>query len=228
MNPIDGSQRASSLTKPKLLSEYVYEELRTLILLNHFAPGETLVEEKLAAQWQVSRTPLRAALARLEKDGLVYTTAHKGCVVSPITARDVMDLLQVREALEVLAVQLTTPLLPQAELDRFVEDFALIREELAAGRYDRYIPSDACFHALFVTHLPNRLLAQMLADVQARVTRIRNFAHGQPGQHMREAFAEHSAILDCLCQRDAEGAANAMRNHLRNVARRTLALLPDA
>jgi DNA-binding GntR family transcriptional regulator len=96
-------------SKPKLLSEFVYEELRRLILSNHFHPGELLVEEKIATQWQVSRTPLRAALARLEKDGLVSITAHKGCVVTPITARDVIELFQVREGLEVLAVSLATP-----------------------------------------------------------------------------------------------------------------------
>lgn len=214
--------------KPKLLSEFAYEELRRLILANHFVPGELLVEEKLATQLQVSRTPLRAALARLEKDGLVSITAHKGCVVTPITERDVIELFQVREGLETLAVSLTTPHLPEAELEELLAYFAEIEQGLAAGDYERYIPSDARFHALFVAYLPNRLLAQMLADVHDRVTRIRNFAHGQIGAHMREAFAEHSVVLARLCERDADGAALAMRDHLRNVTKRTLDLLPRA
>jgi DNA-binding GntR family transcriptional regulator len=201
--------------------------VRRLILSNHFAPGELLVEEKLAAQWHVSRTPLRAALARLEKDGLVHTTAHKGCVVTPITARDVIELFQLREALEVMAVQLSTPHLPQEELQALVADFAKIEQGLAAGHYEAYLPSDARFHALFVTYVPNRLLAQMLADVHDRVTRIRSFAHGQLGAHMHAAFAEHRRILDCLCRGDAEGAAAAMRAHLRSVTHRTLDLLPQ-
>jgi DNA-binding GntR family transcriptional regulator len=212
-------------SKPKLLSEFVYEELRRLILSNHFAPGELLVEEKIATQWQVSRTPLRAALARLEKDGLVSITAHKGCVVTPITARDVIELFQVREGLEVLAVSLATPHLPNAELQGLLSYFAEIEQGLAEGNYEQYIPSDARFHALFVTYVPNRLLAQMLADVHDRVTRIRNFAHGQLGAHMREAFAEHSVVLARLCERDGDGAALAMRDHLRNVTKRTLDLL---
>jgi DNA-binding GntR family transcriptional regulator len=214
-------------TKPKLLSEFVYEELRRLILSNHFAPGEMLVEEKIATQWEVSRTPLRAALARLEKDGLVSITAHKGCVVTPITPRDVIELFQVREGLEVLAVYLATPHLPEAELQELVAYFAKIGQGLAKNQYEQYIPSDARFHALFVAYVPNRLLAQMLADVHDRVTRIRNFAHGQLGAHMRQAFAEHSLILARLCERDAEGAAAAMRDHLRNVTQRTLDLLPN-
>jgi DNA-binding GntR family transcriptional regulator len=215
------------LTKPKLLSEFVYEELRRLILSNQLTPGELLVEEKLATQWQVSRTPLRAALARLEKDGLVHITAHKGCAVTPITARDVIELFQVREGLEVMAVLLATPHLPESELQTLVADFAEIERELVAGRYEPYIPSDARFHALFVTYVPNRLLAQMLADVHDRVTRIRSLAHGQLGAHMRQAFAEHRVILAHLCDRDADAAAAAMRDHLRNVTQRTLALLPD-
>ena len=213
--------------KPKLLSEFVYEELRRLILANHFVPGELLVEEKIATHWNVSRTPLRAALARLEKDGLVSITAHKGCIVTPITARDVVELFQVREGLEVMAVSLATPFLPEEELQELVAYFAEIEQGLAVNQYDKYIPSDARFHALFITYVPNRLLAQMLADVHDRVTRIRSFAHGLIGAHMREAFGEHSAILASLCARDSEGAATAMSVHLRNVTQRTLALLPD-
>jgi DNA-binding GntR family transcriptional regulator len=104
--------------------------------------------------------------------------------------------------------------------------FAEIEQGLADERYEQYIPSDARFHALFVNYVPNRLLAQMLADVHDRVTRIRNFAHGQLGAHMRQAFAEHTLILDRLCDHDADGAAAAMRDHLRNVTQRTLDLLP--
>lgn len=213
--------------KPKLLSQFVYEELRRLILSNHFAPGETLVEEKLATQWQVSRTPLRAALARLEKDGLVSITAHKGCVVAPITERDVIEIFQVREGLEVMAVYLATPHIPEDELQEMVAYFAEIEQAMAEGNYELYIPSDARFHALFVTYVPNRLLATMLADIHDRVTRIRNFGHQQIGAHMRQAFSEHSLILARLCARDAEGAAAAMRVHLRNVTQRMLALLDE-
>ena len=73
--------------RPQRLSDHVYEELKALILSNQLQPGEALTEERFAAQWHISRTPLRAALVRLERDGLVRILPHRGCVITDITPR---------------------------------------------------------------------------------------------------------------------------------------------
>jgi GntR family transcriptional regulator, rspAB operon transcriptional repressor len=217
--------QADGFKRPQLLSESVYRELKTLILTNQLRPGEALVEERIAAQWGISRTPLRAALTRLEKDGLVAIIPHRGCVVTDLHPEDVRDIYQVREALEVVAVQLATPHIPQPRLDAMQCEFDAIEAELAQDRYERYIVSDAEFHALIIEHVPNRLLVTMLEGVYDRITRVRNYSHTWPGEHMRLAFNEHRCILDALQRRDAAAAAEAMRVHLRNGTPRAIELL---
>lgn len=211
--------------RPRLLSEHVYEQLKSMILTNKFQPGQALVEERIASKWGVSRTPLRAALGRLERDGLVRTFPHKGYAVADIRPEDVRDLHQVREALEVTAIQLATPCFPDEELAQLARLFAEIDADLAEERYEKYIRSDAEFHARILAHVPNRRLPQMLAKIYDELTRIRNFSHGWPGEHMREAHEEHARILEAMRRRDSEAASAAMREHLRNVTRRAISLL---
>lgn len=214
-----------TFTRPQLLSERVYEQLKALILTNALHPGEALGEERIAGQWGISRTPLRAALTRLEREGLVQTVPHKGCMVSVMHARDVREVFEVRETLEVSAVRMATPHIPDARLTETARQFAVIAMELAADRYDLYIPSDAHFHALILEYVPNRLLLDMLGRIYDQVTRIRNFSHASPGARMREAFHEHERILAAIQRRDAAAAAEAMHAHLRNVTERAITLL---
>lgn len=215
----------SGFQRPQRLSDHAYEQLKALILSNTLRPGEALTEERFALQWNISRTPLRAALLRLERDGLVRVLPHKGCIVTEITADDVRNVYQVREALEATAVQLATSLISDEKLAEIARMFGEIEAELSQGCYERYIPSDAVFHAAILAFVPNPRLIQMLTGIYDEITRIRNFSHAQPGEHMREAFGEHVCILAAMQQRDAEEASTAMRNHLRNVTRRAILLL---
>lgn len=213
-------------TRPRLLSEHVYEQLRELIVTNQLAPDEALVEEKLAQQWSISRTPLRSALDRLEREGLVRRSPHRGAFVSPLRPPDVENVYQVRAALEVMAIELATPYIPDSVLADVDDQFRRIEADLTNGNYDSYIPSDAMFHSFYLPYVPNPLLVQSLERIFDQVNRIRNHSNTHPGDNMRQSFAEHQAILAALRRRDAEGAASAMRTHLRNVIPRTLELLP--
>jgi GntR family transcriptional regulator, rspAB operon transcriptional repressor len=211
--------------RPQRLSDHAYEHLKALIVSNTLRPGEALTEERFASQWNISRTPLRAALARLERDGLVRVLPHKGCVVTEITPHDVESVYQIREALEAMAVQLATPRIPDDKFAEIVQVFEEIERELSRGSYEKYIPSDAMFHAAILEFVPNLRLTRMLNGIYDEITRIRNFSHAQPGEHMHEAFREHVRILTAMQRRDAEEASIATRDHLRNVTRRAILLL---
>jgi DNA-binding GntR family transcriptional regulator len=211
--------------KPSSISLRVYDKLRSLILANQLKPGEIIIAEKLARQWQISRTPVRDALLRLEKDRLVVPYSNKGFQVTLITEEEIINLYQVREALEVMAIEVAAPFIPNQELEQFETLFKEIEVELSEQIYTKYIPSDAQFHGMIRNYIPNQLLSSMLEGINDQITRIRNVAHTSPGPHMFEAFKEHKAILEALKQADYEAARSAMRIHLRNVRLRTLPLL---
>jgi DNA-binding GntR family transcriptional regulator len=219
------SPEANGFTRPRLLSEHVYDQLKDMILKSELRPGEALIEEKLASQWGISRTPLRAALTRLEKDGLVKTIPHRGCLVTEINTADVRDVYQAREAIEVMTTILATPHIPATELEAMTQLFEQIEADLARDAYDSYIPSDAIFHAMILRYVSNRVLLEMLERIYNQITRIRNMSHNQLGQHMRDAFHEHQHILDALHRRDAAAAGQAMSEHLRGVTQRAIIIL---
>lgn len=216
---------SNSFQRPQLLSEQVYSHLKGLILSNELAPGAPIVEEHIAAQWGVSRTPLRSALTRLERDGLVETFPHKGCFVRRILPADIRELYQVREGLEVTAVELATPHIPESEIAEMHESFDQIEIGIRNDDYTLYIPSDAAFHAMIMRYVPNRLLLRTLESIYDHLTRIRAFSHALPGEHMAEAFNEHVLVLAAIQSRDPEAAGARMKTHIRNVTTRVISLL---
>src|SRR5438093_349752 len=109
------------------LAGTVYESLRRDILEREFDPGEPLTEHELSRRYGVSRTPVREALAKLERDRLVRVVPKKGAFVRALSHDDVRELYQVREALEALAIRLAAPHLDRAELEGFEARFRGLR-----------------------------------------------------------------------------------------------------
>jgi GntR family transcriptional regulator, rspAB operon transcriptional repressor len=225
MTGLNSAISETDFEKPSSISLQVYEKLRSLILANQLKPGEIIIAEKLARQWEISRTPVRDALLRLEKDRLVVPFSNKGFQISLITKEEIINLYQVREALEVMAIEVAAPFIPDQELDLFETQFVDIEKELSEQVYTKYIPSDEQFHGMIRGYIPNKLLSSMLEGINDQITRIRNVAHTAHGPHMYEAFKEHKVILEALKQRNIEAARSAMRIHLHNVRIRTLPLL---
>jgi DNA-binding GntR family transcriptional regulator len=97
--------------------EQAYELIKKAIFECKFLPGQVLNEIELAEWLGISRTPLREALAALEKDGFVNIIPNRGAFVCDITPTEVEEILDVREVLEVFAIKLATPYIPEEEID---------------------------------------------------------------------------------------------------------------
>jgi len=103
------------------MSGPAYDGIRAAIVEGRYAPGERLVEVKLADELQVSRTPVREALRRLEVDGLVVIERNRGAMVRPITLTEVIDLYELRGRLESYAAELAAERATAAERERLLE-----------------------------------------------------------------------------------------------------------
>jgi DNA-binding GntR family transcriptional regulator len=201
-------------------SDIAYDALRSQILDWSLAPGVVLAEVDLSTRLGLSRTPVREALARLVADGLAAPLGGRGLVVAPLSADNVTELFELRQALEVQAAALAT-----ARRDATV--FEALRDELRdVGTEDLHAYYDlvARFDAAVDDAVKNAYLVQALASVRTHLARIRRLSHDNPAR-LRDAAREHLLIVDAILAGDARLAADATRVHLYQSLKSTLASL---
>ncbi|WP_258070650.1 GntR family transcriptional regulator [Pseudoclavibacter sp. AY1F1] len=202
------------------------------VLLHQFMSGERGAGESLnigalSREFDVSQTPLREALARLEFTGLVQREALRGYRVAPMMTR--AEVEQLKEARLVLEPQLAH----DAALHSTPEFLAALREtmnefersadaaDMETEGFDMYWRSDNRFHTLIAEQSGNQFLALAYAALSGQIQRFRLFSKfGRTGA--RQAAPEHSAVFDALAASDADAAAEAMRLHVLGATERLL------
>lgn len=181
------------------LSEQIYGVLREQIISGVLAPDQRLVERDLAAALDVSRMPLREALPQLEADGFIRILPRRGAVVTRLTLRDIEELFDVRESLEVLAAKLAArhaEANPDAPGIASMADYVTqARDNLACGNDRGAAAANAAFHQALVQLPEHRLLTRMMAPLAGRLEWLFRLTadrdiHGQ--------CTEHEAMLTAI------------------------------
>ncbi|MCD7736997.1 MAG: GntR family transcriptional regulator [Lachnospiraceae bacterium] len=195
------------------LRDVVFQTLRQAILRNEIKPGERLMEIHLAQKLGVSRTPVREAIRMLELEGLVTTIPRKGAVVADITISDLEDVLEVRLALEELAVQNVCRRITQEQLEGMrclADEF---RESLKKDDVDAYAQADMKFHDAIYNATGNRRLVQILNNLREQMYRYRMEYLKDKSSH-QILVREHAEILQALEAHDERKAMEATSRHI--------------
>lgn len=198
----------------RTLTDKVYESLREDILTNRLPPGEALQEAGIARSLGVSRGPVREALRKLASEGLVNLEPRRGASVSSLSREEFLDAYRVREALEVLAIQLATPRLEDADLERLTKLHDDMLEAAEEEGVERFFRSNSEFHTLFVDRSGNLMLQDMFYPLMDQMRRYRLRSMNLRGGLMRSC-EEHKAIIEAVKARDAQRAAELLRDHIR-------------
>lgn len=193
-----------------------YNYLKDKILRCEYAPNDMLNEQKLCEEMgNISRTPMRDALGRLEQEGLVAILPKKGLMVSGITAADVRSIFEVRLLVEPYALRCYGRDLSRKELLSFRD--LMLHPERIEDFYqmgDAFCEADDAFHALLVSGLPNKYLRTAHEGITWQNTRFRIMT-GKVGMLRKpETCAEHLQVLDAALEGDWNAAADAMEKHL--------------
>lgn len=205
------------------LRDIVGEQIRELIYDGTFTPGARLVERDLAERFGVSRLPVREALRVLGNDGLVEHLPSRGVVVRSLDRRQVEQLFDIREALEVLAARQATESVAQGGSSRALADIAReAHEALARGDEAAAAAANARFHDAILEASGNDLLQSMLEPLLGRL----HWLFRQISD-LGEVCDEHDGIAEAINAGDPEVAAERARAHVLNYRRRTLAYLFD-
>ncbi|NVM97252.1 GntR family transcriptional regulator [Arthrobacter sp. SDTb3-6] len=197
--------------KRPLLRDDVYNSIRDAIVDGTFGPGERLKDPELEQWLGVSRTPIREALLRLERAGLVKATPGRATIVAPLDPASTVSAQQVVAAMHELAVRLAVPLLGREQLAALTEANGRFAHALEHDDADLALAGDDAFHAVFVRACGNDMVPAVLDQalpLLRRVERRRFSSHAA-----RHSVTAHAEIIRLAGLGDAEGAALATRNN---------------
>jgi DNA-binding GntR family transcriptional regulator len=194
-------------------SEVVYRRLRRDIVSAALPPGSRLVELDIAADFGVSRTPVREALKRLIAEKLVLADPTRGVVVHDPGPREIEDVFVVREALDGLAARLAAHRVKPSDLARLRMIVDAMRQAAAEDRRDQIMAADHLFHDVIYEAAGNPILARVAGDLRDHVHRFSSLPLAGP-ERAEQVLAEHEAIVAALDARDADAADAASNRHL--------------
>ncbi|HEX9015498.1 MAG TPA: GntR family transcriptional regulator [Chloroflexota bacterium] len=225
--PTSDDPVAPVLAKGASLAEQAYGFLKGNIISLQYPPGSPLLENQLAKQLGISRSPMREALARLEREGFIEIVPWKGARVREINLKQITDLYQVRICLEGMAARLAVPNLDRRELETVRAAMNELAPRVEQGDILAFYEHDVVFHDLYVANCGNDLLISSLAGIRDHIQRIRNFlsANSVSGQHEYLSLGEHQAALQAFQTGSGEAAERAVRTHLEKILERVAAVL---
>lgn len=213
-------------TTAKSMGQAAYEQLHKAIETGTLKPGDRISVNGLADRLQISRTPVREAIAWLETDGLIVHEPYLGRVVAQLDQQMVIELYAMRLVLETTAAALAAQNASDAEVDVLRDmleaEKELLKDPIRRERLNRR------FHEAIYRSAHNRYLLTTLKSLQSPMILLGPATAHDPTR-AASAYSEHVCLMDAIARRDTEGAREAMRLHLAGGQRARLsALLPRA
>jgi len=199
----------------KTLREVIFTTLREAIIMGELKPGERLMEVQLAEKMGVSRTPVREAIRKLELEGFVEMIPRKGAHVAKLTAKDIMDVLEVRASLDALAASLAAERITEDELKELKHIKTQLENYVQKDNLQNIVKKDIEFHDVIYHASKNDKLIQIVNNLREQVYRFRVIYLKDLGSS-KEVIREHEEIFEAIRLRDRELAAEVARKHIRN------------
>ena len=201
----------------KTMSDYIYHEIKDAIVFLEYEPGEKLSEVQLAQKFDVSRSPVRAALAILERDGLVIIKPQSGTIVSEISFKRARDMQQIRCLLEPYAARLAAPHITDGRLADLQMRFDKLARLPPRSEEKRLFVTvvDMMMHDLILEYCGNKEIERIIKSFRPIMQRV-NDANTHRASRLISTEKEMREIFENLKKRDAQGAYEAMVNHMSN------------
>jgi DNA-binding GntR family transcriptional regulator len=220
------------LSERRTMTDVVYEQLRTAIVELRIPPGEPLREADIAQGLSVSKTPVREALGRLEQDGLVRLNSFRSAVVTAYTARDLQEIYELREIIEVAAARAAAESMSEkglAALGRIATECVRLNAAGGGGGgggAPELVGLISEFDTVLYEEVQNRRIRAILDNLAAHLARIGRLTAEIPGR-IDASVREHAQIYEAIERRDPENASRFMRDHIRSVRDDQLRALPE-
>ncbi len=201
------------IERPESLSESVTKRLRAAIVSGDLALGQPLSERQLAGLLEVSKTPVREALAQLRLEGLVRILPQRGAFVFTLSQREVVEICELRQALEASALRQAMERNPASFLEALGAVVVKMRKARKRRDEKTYLTEDTNFHLCFFSHCGNTLMQQNYGMFVGKIAALRTHLAHKP-QHTELSFREHEAMLEAVASGDAATALQVLDVHI--------------
>ena len=210
---------------PVTAADRVLLEIQRAIVEGDIAAGSKISEPELAKRFDLSRAPLREALARLERCHLIERTPNAGARVVTLSPQGLISLYQLRETLEGMACRLAAEMMSDDEIGQVQQllDQHLATQRVREGESYYQEAGDLDFHYRIILGSKNPYLINILCDELYFLVRMYRVQMGMNGPRVSRAFDEHKAIINAIANRDGELADLLMRRHI-GASRRNIEL----
>ncbi len=208
---------AATAELPSTIADRVFDQVRQSIVAGEIPPGSKISEPALAARLGISRGPLREALRRLEASNLVDRRANQGARVITLSGAQLLEIYEVREALEGMAARLAAANMRPEEVGDLRALLERHRAQVATDGGLAYYQGegDLDFHYRVVLGSRNRRLIGLLCNDLYHLVRMYRFQFGMSGIRAVAALREHDLTVDAIADGDGEMAECLMRRHIR-------------
>ena len=199
----------------------IYQEVKSSILSGEIKPGTPLRQDEIGKRFGVSKIPVREALQRLESESLVSFEKNKGASVRDYTEEEILQLLDIRIALECRALELAIPNMIESD---FNDMRSLLTDYAQRTQVAEWSAMNTQFHHMLYEPCGNAPLMDMINDLQARLGQyLRVLVSTASG--LERPMREHEQILNACEHRDIETAVTALRKHIETTQKEVAAFL---
>ena len=202
-----------AIGRRKSLGQNVFDTLRHAIARGDISPGSRLVESRIAEALEISRTPVREAIHKLEREGFISRLPRGGFTVLGFSRKDIEETFGIRSVLESYAAHLAAVNHREEELVPLENKITEFQKSLDQGRMDRLVKINTEFHDLLYALSRNPRLIKMINALRDQIYQFRRIILEK--KTMAQASnKDHRLMLDCIRKRDAEGAERLVRQHI--------------
>ncbi|MEW9502587.1 GntR family transcriptional regulator [Jeotgalibacillus marinus] len=203
------------------LPQRAYHIIRLAIRDLMLPPGKAILEREMSEVLQMSRTPVREALVRLETEGVVRLVPRRGFIVEPIEKVDLKEIYEVVETLDGLAIELATMRVGDTELDKLESIIKNQEEELEKRNLKGWSILDDLFHSSIIEYAKSKRLHAVIDSYSDQSYRARLFTiKHRPIPH--RSIVEHKAMVSCMRAKDGKAARMVMQSHRRRAQKEIL------
>lgn len=196
--------------------DYAYTVIKERIIVGELTPDEPIVEEGLASELEISRTPLREALQRLEIEELVVRQMNGRLKVASLSIKEVKEIFTIRAMLEEIVVIEATVKATERDISNLRHIVLMIEETFKTGNIDDILFYGSKFHTTIYELSDNKTANKILHQLNDHIHRYQRLIPIQNVDRLKRSITEHQQILEFMIKKDAESASSTMKEHIHN------------